>query len=84
MQVVAVAATGASGVVLAALQPAGATGLAAAPPCGSRSRGCRSVLGVALAGAATVALDVAVALGGGSAAAVVAATLLCALLGLVA
>ena len=75
---------GASGVALAALQPRGATGLAAGASVWMSVARLPLPLGVALAAGVTVALDFTAALSGSSSAAVLAATLLCALLGLVA
>jgi signal transduction histidine kinase len=79
-----IAAVGAAGVTLAALQPRGATGLAAGAAVWMAVARLPRPVGIAFAAGVTVGLDLAVALGGSSAAAVVAATLLCALLGLVA
>jgi len=79
-----IAAMGAAGVALAALQPRGATGLAAGAAVWIAVARLHGTPGIALAVGVTVGLDLAVALGGSSAAAVVAGTLLCALLALVA
>ena len=70
-------------VALAALQPHGATGLAGGARCGWRSPGCRWRSGGDRR-AMTVALGVDRGARGGSSAAVLASTLLCALLGLIA
>lgn len=79
-----IAAMGAAGVALAALQPRGATELAAGAAVWMAVARLPLALGVALGAAVTLALDVATALSGSSSAAVLAATLLCVLLGLMA
>jgi signal transduction histidine kinase len=84
LQATVLAAMGASGVALAALQPRGATFLAGGAAVWMGIARLPLPLGVALGAGVTVALDVAAALAGGSSAAVLAATLLCALLGLMA
>jgi len=84
LQAAVVAAMGASGAALAALQPQGASGLAGGAAVWMAVVRLPSAVGVALGACITVALALAEALAGGSAAAVLAITLLCALLGLVA
>lgn len=75
---------GAAGVALAGLQPQGAAELAGGAAVWMAAARLPLATGVALGAAITSALAVAVALSGGSASAILAATLLCALLGLVA
>jgi signal transduction histidine kinase len=84
VQAAVLGAMGASGVALVALQPRGATVLAGAAAVWMGVARLPVVAGVALAACVTGALDVAAGLAGSSAAAIVAATLLCALLGFVA
>lgn len=84
IQAAVIAAIGAAGVALVALQPRGATELAAGAAVWMAIARLPFRLGVALAAATTVGVALAEALAGGSAAVVLAATLLCALLGLVA
>ena len=79
-----IAAMGSAGVALVALQPRGATELAAGSAVWLAVARLPPLLGVALGTAIAIGEDVAAALTGSSAAAVVAATLLSALLGLVA
>jgi signal transduction histidine kinase len=75
---------GAAGVALVALQPQGATELAGGAAVWMAIVRLPFTLGAAVAIALTIGLDLALAVGGGSAAAVLAASLLCALLALVA
>jgi signal transduction histidine kinase len=84
VQATAIAAMSAAGVALVALQPRGATELAGGAAVWMAVARLPLPLGVALGAATTAGLDLAEALSGGSAAALFAATLLCALLGLVA
>jgi signal transduction histidine kinase len=84
MQAVVIAAMGAAGIALVALQPRGATELAGGAAVWMAVARLALLLGGALAIAVTSGLDLALALGGSSVAAVLAATLLCALLALVA
>lgn len=84
IQAAVIAAIGVAGVALVALQPRGATELAAGAAVWMAIARLPLRLGVAIAGATTVGVALAEALAGGSAAVVLAATLLCALLGLVA
>jgi signal transduction histidine kinase len=79
-----ISAAGAAGVALAALQPKGATGLAGGAAVWMAVARLPLVPAIVLAAVITVALDVAAALSGSSSAAVLATTLLCALLGLIA
>jgi signal transduction histidine kinase len=83
-QAVTVAAMGAAGVALVALQPRSATELAAGAAVWMAVARLPVLFGVVLAVAVTAGLDLAEALSGGSAAAAIAGTLLCALLALVA
>ena len=83
-QAAVIAAIGVAGVALVALQPRGATELAAGAAVWMAVARLPFLLGATLAGATTAGLALAAALAGGSAAVVLAATLLCALLGLVA
>ena len=75
---------GAAGVALAALQPRGATALAGGAAVWMAVARLPSPLGIALGASITAVLDLAASLSGQSAAAVVAVTLLCTLLGFVA
>ncbi len=84
MQVAVIAAMGAGGVALAGLQPHDATALAAGAAVWMAVARLDAPLGWALGAAITVGLDLATSLAGSSAAAVLADTLLCALLGLMA
>jgi signal transduction histidine kinase len=84
MQAALIAATGAAGVALVALQPRGASELAGGAAVWMAITRLPLLVAVTFSMGITVALDLAAALSGGSAAAVVAITLLCALLGLVA
>jgi signal transduction histidine kinase len=84
VQVGVISAMGVAAVALTALQPRGAPELAAAAAVWMALARLPLALGVALGATITVALDVAAALSGSSSAAVFAATLLCALLGLMA
>ncbi len=83
-QAAVIATMGAAGVALAALQPRGATSLAAGTAVWMAVARLPLPIGVGLGAAITIALDVATALAGASSAGVLAATLLCALLGLIA
>jgi signal transduction histidine kinase len=83
-QAAVISAMGAAGVALVALQPRGATDLAAGAAVWMAVARLPLTLGIALGTGITVALDLATALSGSSAIAVLAATLLSALLGLVA
>jgi signal transduction histidine kinase len=83
-QAAVISTMGAAGVTLAALQPHGTTSLAAGTAVWMAVARLPLVVGVGLGAAITVALDVATALAGASSAAVLAGTLLCALLGLIA
>jgi signal transduction histidine kinase len=84
VQAAVVSAMGAAGVALAALQPRGATELAAGAAVWTAVARLPLVPGVALGAAVTIAVDVAAAVSGSSSAGVLAATLLCVLLGLMA
>jgi signal transduction histidine kinase len=84
VQTSVIAAMGAAGVALIALQPRGATALAGGTAVWMAVARLPLPLGIPVAGAVTVALGLAAVLAGSSAAAVVAETLLCVLLGLVA
>jgi signal transduction histidine kinase len=79
-----IAAMAAAGIALEALQPKAATGVAGAAAVWMAVVRIPGAAGWALGGAATVGLAIASALAGSSAAGVLATTLLCALLGLVA
>lgn len=79
-----VAAMGAAGVALVALQPHGATELAAGAAVFMAAARLPVALAAAIAGAITAGLDAAIARTGGTSAAIVAATLLCVLLAVVA
>jgi len=83
-QAAVIAVTGAAAVVLAGLQPHGATGLAGGAAVWMAVARLPLAPAVALGTAITISLDVAAALAGSSSAAVLALTLLCALLGLMA
>ena len=84
MQTATIAAMAAAGVTLVALQPHGATELAGGAAVWMAVARLPLPLGATLAAATTVGLALAEALAGGSAAVVLAAILLCALLALVA
>jgi signal transduction histidine kinase len=84
VQIAAIAAMGAAGAALVALQPHGATELGAGAAVWMAVTRLPSVPGAAVAGATTVAVALAEARTGGSAAVVLAATVLCGLLALVA
>jgi signal transduction histidine kinase len=84
LEAVAIAQMGVAGVALAALQGRGDTELAGGAAVWMAVTRLPVKPGLALAACVTVALDVAAALSGSSATAVVAATLLCVLLGVVA
>lgn len=84
IQTAVITAMGAAGVALVALQPQGATELAGGVAVWMAVARLPLPLGMALGAAMTIALDAAAALSGSSAPAVLAATLLSALLGLVA
>ena len=83
VQAVVIGVMGAAGVALVALQPQGATELAGGAAVWMAVVRLPFTLGAAVAVALTIGLDLALAIGGGSAAAVLATTLLCALLALV-
>jgi signal transduction histidine kinase len=83
-QAIAIGLMGAAGIALVALQPRGATELAGGAAVWFAIARLPLVLGLPLAGATTLGLGSAEALSGGSASAVVAGVLLCALLALVA
>ncbi len=83
-QAAAIAAMALSGVAIAALQPRSATDLAAGAAVWMSVARLPLAPGIATAAATTAALGVTSALAGSSAGAVLAATLLCALLGLIA
>ena len=84
VQTSVIAAMGAAGVALVALQPRGATVLAGGAAVWMAVARLPLPLGISVAGAVTVGLASGRGLAGSSAAAVVAGTLLCVLLGLVA
>jgi signal transduction histidine kinase len=84
VQTAVIAAMGAAGVALVALQPHGATELAGGAAVWIAIARLPLLLGVAVAAATTVGIALAEALAGGPASVVLAAILLCALLGLVA
>jgi signal transduction histidine kinase len=84
VQVAVIAAMGTAGVVLVALQPHGATELAGGAAVWMAVARLPLSIGTAIAAATTLGLALAEALAGGSAAAVAAGVLLCALLALVA
>ena len=84
VQVAVIAVMGVAGVGLVALQPRGATGLAVGAAVWMAMTRLRLEWGLALSVAVTAGQDVAALLGGSTAAAVLAATLFNALLGLVA
>jgi signal transduction histidine kinase len=84
VQTSVIVAMGAAGVALVALQPRGATALAGSTAVWMAIARLPLPLGISVAGAVTVGLGLASLLSGSSAAVVVAETLLCALLGLVA
>ncbi|MFI4977978.1 MAG: sensor histidine kinase [Solirubrobacterales bacterium] len=84
LQAAVISAMGAAGVALAALQPRGAAGLAVGAAVWMALARLPLALAIMLGCAMTVALDVASALAGSSPSAVLASTLLCALLGLIA
>jgi signal transduction histidine kinase len=84
VQASVIAAMGAAGVALGALQPRGATELAGGAAVWMAVARLPLAWGVPLGAAITVALDVAAAFAGSSGTAIFAATLLCVLLGLIA
>jgi signal transduction histidine kinase len=84
IQAAAIAAMGAAGVAIAALQPKGATGVAAGVAVFMAVTRLPRPAGVALAGALTVALAVVTAASGASSSAVAAGTLVMIVLGVVA
>jgi signal transduction histidine kinase len=84
LQAVVIAAMGAAGVALAALQPRGAAGLAVGGAVWMAVARLPLALALMLAGVMTVALDVTSAIAGSSSSVVLASTLLCALIGLIA
>ncbi len=83
-QAAVISAIGAAGVALAAVQPKGAIGLAAGAAVWMAIARLPLPLGIAISAMTTVALDVAAAVAGSSSASVLANTLLCGLLGLIA
>src|SRR6202035_2395879 len=83
-QTMVISVMGAAGVALAALQPRGATELAAGAAVWMAVTRLPWALGVGVGAAVTGSLDLATALSGSSGSAVLAAPLLCALLGLMA
>jgi signal transduction histidine kinase len=83
-QAAVISAIGAGGVALAALQPKGAPGLAGGSAVWMAIARLPLELGIAVGATTTVALGVAAAAAGSSSAAVLANTLVCALLGLIA
>ncbi len=83
-QAAVIAAMGAAGVALAAIQPDGAAGLAVGAAVWMAVARLPLALAIMLGAVTTVALDVASALAGSSSSAVLASTLLCALIGLIA
>jgi signal transduction histidine kinase len=83
-QAAVIAAMGAAGVALAALQPDGAAGLAVGAAVWMAVARLTSALAITLGAVTAVALGVASALAGSSSSVVLASTLLCALLGMVA
>jgi signal transduction histidine kinase len=84
LQAAVISAIGAGGVALAAMQPKGATGLAAGAAVWLAVARLPLPLGIAVAATTTVAVDVAAGVAGSPSAEVLANTLLCALLGLIA
>ncbi len=84
LQAAVISAMGAAGVALAASQPRGAAGLAVGAAVWMALARLPLAPAIMLGCAMTVALDVASALAGSSSSAVLASTLLCALLGLIA
>jgi len=84
LQAAVIVAMGAAGVALAALQPRGAAGLAVGGAVWMAISRLPLRVASLLAVAMTVALDVASALAGSSSSAILASTLLCALIGLIA
>lgn len=84
LQASVISAMSAAGVALAALQPRGAAGLAVGAAVWMAIARLPLALAIMLGSAMTVALDVASALAGSSSSAVLASTLLCALVGLIA
>ena len=84
VQTSVIAAMGAAGVALVALQPRGATALAGGAAVWMAVARLPLPLGFSIGGAVTVGLGLAAGLAGGSAAVILAETLLCVLLGLVA
>ena len=84
LQAAVITAMGAAGVALAALQPRGAAGLAVGAAVWIGVARLPLALAITLGAALTVALDVASGLAGSSSSAVLASTLLCALIGLIA
>jgi signal transduction histidine kinase len=84
LQTAVISAMGAAGIALGGLQPRGATELAGGAAVWMAVARFPTARGVALGAVITIGLDVATALAGSSAAAVLATTLLCALLGLIA
>ncbi len=84
LQAAVISAIGAAGVSLAALQPRAATGLAGGAAVWMALARLPLELGIALGAGITVALDIAAGASGTSSAGVLATTLLCALLGLIA
>jgi len=83
-QALTVSAIGAAGVALAALQPKGAVGLAASVAVWMAMVRLPLALGLSIAAAVILGVDLAIALNGGSGASVLASTLLCLVLGVTA
>ena len=84
LQAAVISAMGAAGVALAALQPRGAAGLAVAAAVWMAIARLPLAVAIMLSSAMTVALGVASGLAGSSSSAILASTLLCALIGLIA
>ena len=84
LQAVVIVAIGASGIAIAALQPRGAASLAVGVAVWMSVARLPLALAITLGAGMTVALDVTSALAGSSSSAVLASTLLCALIGLIA
>ena len=84
LQTAVIAAMGAAGVAIAALQPRGAAGPAVGGAVWMAVTRLPLTLAITLGAATTFVLDVASALAGSSSSAVLASTLLCALIGLIA
>ena len=84
LQAAVISAMGGAGVALAALQPRGAAGLAVAAAVWMAVARLPLAVAIMLSSAMTVALGVASGLAGSSSSAILASTLLCALIGLIA